>query len=114
MTEHERIQAEYKAWAKETSALFANLPAAFEAGWLAAKADTQRLQQEFEVAKAAAFAADALNRKPIPTFDEWFWNKHACGFDMSVYCRKGLPYDSVMRLLSEHLREYVSEMIQRR
>lgn len=96
--------AEYCAWRNtaegQTTGVLASV---FEAGWLAAKNDTKRLQQEV-----------APEQKPLPTFDEWFRYKHCCGFDVSVYARKGLPYDSVMRLLSEHLRAYVSEMVRRR
>lgn len=104
MTEHARLHAEFTAWRfGETGRAAGTLYAHFEAGWLAAKADTSRLQQEL-----------APEQKPLPTFDEWFMHKHACGFDASVYARKGLPYDQVMLLLSKHLREYVSEMVERR
>lgn len=108
MTEHERVQAECAAWIKKHFRPRLITPEeAFSEGWIAAKEDTNRIVTQLGLQNPA-------EQKPFPTFDEWFRDKHACGFNASVYARKGLPYDQVMLLLSEHLRAYVSEMVQRR
>lgn len=101
MTEYERVQAEYEAWLKRETASVVNYSiTSFEAGWLAAKDDTKRLQQE----------TAAPGQKPIPTFDEWFLARNG-----HVLCRvPGTMISDYMLDLSANLRAYVSEMVQRR
>lgn len=106
MTEHERVRAEYKAWRKNV--MFADASDSFEAGWLAAKADTKRAEAEVAHVK---HLADVMASPPLPTFDEW--HKARTG---AKYRTRGIGESIAqhMAILSYDLRQYVSEMVQRR
>lgn len=47
----------------------------------------------------------------FPTFDEWFEKKHHASFE-EVCGAPGVRHDDYLRALSQHTREYVSEMVQ--
>jgi hypothetical protein len=51
------------------------------------------------------------DKKPIPTFDEWYRAKHM-GFSFDAhYLKKDDDISKSMKALSQEMRNYVSEMV---
>ena len=100
MTEHERVQAEFKAWYGDRAGEFVAPASCFEAGWLAAKEDSHRTQ------------LIAPEQKPLPTFEEWCMSRY--GSRDHYRSVPGVSVRDYLRHFTDDVQLYVTEIARRR